>query len=289
MASPSPCCTPGSHGPAAPPQGYVAKGVMQGVDGVQCYVVGGDGRDAIIVGHDIFGLRSGRTQQICDELAESLGVLVVLPVFFEGGCAGGEVTGDAVSRALGGSPGAGFFERAGHWMKAVYHAPALLRGIKAHNWATVAPKVDAVFAMLRQRGVERVGILGFCWGGWLAFRLSCREDVLCGVSAHPSQSQICSMLKEDFSGICEAIRCPQMLLAAREDKPDIKEGGIAERVLSAKPFGSDCVFRTFGEMKHGWVNRGNLEHEAVARDTAEALRLTKDFFRKHLLKIAGTD
>jgi len=97
------------------------------------------------------------------------------------------------------------------------------------------------------------------------------------------------MLKEDFSGICEAIRCPQMLLAAREDKPDIKEGGIAERVLSAKPFGSDCVFRTFGEMKHGWVNRGNLEHEAVARDTAEALRLTKDFFRKHLLKIAGTD
>ena len=42
---------------------------------------------------------------------------------------------------------------------------------------------------------------------------------------------------------------------ARE-RADVKIGGKAHKIFEKASFGDKCVFKTFDEMKHGWVNRG---------------------------------
>ena len=57
-------------------------------------------------------------------------------------------------------------------------------------------------------GPRRIGVLGFCWGGWVALRTAGAETgVDCVAALHPS------MKMEAFHGGCnsdvyDAIRCP---------------------------------------------------------------------------------
>ncbi len=40
------------------------------------------------------------------------------------------------------------------------------------------------------------------------------------------------------------------------ERADVKVGGKAHKIFEKASFGDKCVFKTFDEMKHGWVNRG---------------------------------
>jgi hypothetical protein len=88
MSTGAVCCPPGSWGAAAPPAGYVNKGKreMLGTK-LSAYVVrpssGGKSGKAIIACPDIFGEASGRTKAICDDYAEKLDCMVILPGFLE--------------------------------------------------------------------------------------------------------------------------------------------------------------------------------------------------------------
>lgn len=275
------CCPAGSHGPA-PASNYRPQGCVEDLDGVPCYVVG-DGQGAILVGHDAFGVDSGRTKQICDELASSLGVLVVVPAFFTAGAAAGLCAeySEAISPTV---PRPAWWRLLGNYMGCAWNMPAFLRDLRAHRWEAVGPQVqDKVLPAMRRRGVAKVALLGFCWGGWLVLHASASNDFCCGATAHPSQAEVCSLLGEDIHGLCEQVQCPQMILSASNDHAKTKEGGIAHNAYSAKSFGQDCVFETFLDMKHGWVNRACLDDENVARDFQNALEMLKAFYRKHLL------
>lgn len=281
----SPCCPPGAHGLLAEPADYAPKGELRDASGMQCYVVG-SGSKGILVGHDAFGLRSGRTKQICDELAASLGVLVVAPNLWSVGDTVGGPSGEVLSNILDRvqKKQVRWWQWPGLILRALWHFPSVKRSIQAHTWGVVGPRVnDKVLPLMRSKGAAEFACVGFCWGGWLATKAAALPDFRCCVTFHPSQSQICKLLGEDFRAECEQVRCPQMILAAKDDKDDVKEGGLAQQVFQTKLFGAHCVFKTFGEMQHGWVARGDLGDAKIARDYAEAMGLAKEFLRSQLL------
>mmetsp|Transcript_37382 Transcript_37382/g.58905 ORF Transcript_37382/g.58905 Transcript_37382/m.58905 type:complete len:169 (-) Transcript_37382:23-529(-) len=156
-------------------------------------------------------------------------------------------------------------------------------GISNLKWAEVeAELVNGVFPFVKEKGITDIGVLGFCWGGWFITHASSLDGVVCGASFHPSL-QVCDMVGENAKEVCELVKCPQMLLAAENDKDEVKAGGLANTVYATKPFGKDCVFKTFNRMQHGWVNRGDLGDPTVKNDVEEAIVMVLDFYKKWLV------
>jgi len=279
------CCPPGSHGEAVT-QVYEPKGSLQMLGVTECYIVG-QGRSAIVVGTDVFGVESGRTREICDILASSLLVMVVVPVFFSTRLPGGldndhAETMISTSRENKKSP---WWRKMGAYVGIACRLPGFIRDLKSHNWEKIGAILNNdVLPYLKQQGVEKIGIMGFCWGAWIAARASTSPDFCCAAGVHPSTTSICSLLSEDHNYLCDQVQCPTMILTAKNDDACLKEDGPIATAMAAKPFGADCVFKTFPDMKHGWVNRAGLDNEKVARDYQVAMDMLKDFFSKQLVQ-----
>merc|ERR1711935_811232 len=68
--------------PSVKNEGYVEKGRVINIQGLDMYVVG-NGTTALIWNYDIYGFNSGRTREYCDLFADN-GFLVLLPDYFRG-------------------------------------------------------------------------------------------------------------------------------------------------------------------------------------------------------------
>ena len=273
------CCPQDAHGqlPEAPSEGREVV-----LNGVPTYCTG-SGVCCIVVGHDIFGTNSGRTKSIADELARRLGVQVAIPSFFEGGVVGGAAANEAVLRVLEPPPTERWYTAPGRLLDALWHARAFLGGFRAANWPTVRPLLlDKVLPGLRARGAQRFGLLGYCWGGWLALHASAEPEFVCAASCHPAVNA-CALYGEKEQDLYDGVRCVQLHLVSAEDEDkSIQPGAAAQTTWLAKPFGADCRIEAFAQ-KHGWVNRGSLDDPSLKRDYEACVELLYAFFAKHLV------
>jgi dienelactone hydrolase len=107
-------------------------------------------------------------------------------------------------------------------------------------------------------------------------------QVKCGVGFHPSMG-IFRISGENTEDAVKRIQAPIMFLAAWLDAGDIKRGGMVDQALKEKPFYKECVFKTFDDMVHGWVNRGIMGFNTtkVKRDYVEAMDLCMAYFDKY--------
>ncbi len=87
-------------------------------------------------------------------------------------------------------------------------------------------------------------------------------------------------------------------MPAYEDTPDVKPGGIAEKVrhclgacgsrayhkwcVIVQVLGSDVEICPFDEMRHGWTTRGDLTDPKVERDVKKAMEKAASFLDRHL-------
>jgi dienelactone hydrolase len=243
----------------------------------------GSGTCCIVVGHDAFGVSSGRTKHIADVLARRLGCQVAIPTFFESGVAGGEVANEAARRFLDPSPTERWYTAPGRFLGLVWNLRAFLGGFKAANWRAVRPLLlDKVLPGLRARGAQRFGLLGFCWGGWFALHASAEPDFACTASCHPAVNA-CAIYSEKEQDVFDGVRCVQMhLVSARDEPKSIQPGGAAQSTWQAQPFGAGCHIEAFAQ-KHGWVNRGSLDDLALKRDYDRSIELLCEFYTKHLV------
>lgn len=169
---------------------------------------------AILFCSDIFGPKLVNSKLWCDVIARCTGATVYFPDL---------CNGDAMDVA----PYAFIAERAvGIWggvsktFKLLGSLPALLPWMSRHGDKATLPTLHtALRALAEQRGVTRLGVAGFCWGGRWSLMLGKRGAVAdaglpaslriaCTVSAHPSR-----MAEGSFS----AAAAPALLLCAAED------------------------------------------------------------------------
>lgn len=276
------CCTKDAHGYLAAPADYQPKGSMKDASGLPYYAVG-EGSSTLIVANDIYGIDSGRHKQVADKLAADLGIQVVLPKLWTNGAASGNPSGVSWlldKYALDPVP---WYRKPGAFFYSLYHMKSFLGDLKAHNWDLLKPKLhDQLLPALKEGGTKKIGLLGFCWGGWFVTRASSSPEFCCAAACHPGVSDLCGMLGEDPKTIAEEVQCPQFMLTAGDDKEDVKPGGLLDEVYKTKSFGDKCVFKTFEAMKHGWVVRGTAE---CSEAYEAALSELKGFFGQHLSKL----
>jgi dienelactone hydrolase len=147
-----------------------------------------------------------------------------------------------------------------------------------------------VLPYLLAQGVTRTGLVGFCFGGYVALLASAsqRLDLMCAAGVH-SSAKIFNLAPGAAQGAdveaASKVLCPQMMIQAGNDADNTKPGGAIEEALNMRShrleYGAS-TFVEFPDMIHGWVLRGDLGNELVRRDVAAAMGHVVSFLANYL-------
>ncbi|TMW65299.1 hypothetical protein Poli38472_007941 [Pythium oligandrum] len=203
---------------------------------------------------DIFGLDSGRAKQDADRLGE-LGYAIAFVDI-----------GD------------------GEYIDPDKERPDMVAWFKTRDFdAVLLPRIqDAITYLQKEAKVEQICSYGYCWGAWVGARLSAVEGPLVKghVSFHPSW-RVEQLLYGDgaIEQLTERVHVPQLLLSAENDQDIVKEHGAVQKILSSRESKISARSRVvdFPDVKHGWVNRGDLDDPVVKASVDKAWQLAREF------------
>ncbi|KAI0283912.1 dienelactone hydrolase endo-1,3,1,4-beta-D-glucanase [Russula aff. rugulosa BPL654] len=228
---------------------------------------------AIVLLTDIFGLPLPNPRIVADHLAEQVGVDVWVPDYFNG-----KPPADANSleplmpdRAGAKTP----------WLdilKFIFKVIPLLPGIIANRVSVVDPRVHEFIKKIKsEKGYERIGAVGYCFGGSMAGRLGSTDLVNTVVIAHPSgltQGQI------------RAIKVPSSWVLAEEDSQfkdkDIQATRAILKEQEEKPDHVDYEIEIYNGTAHGFAMRPNMQVPEVKAGYEGALDQTVAWFKMTL-------
>lgn len=263
MASTPDSCCPREAYPYLAADRDKDDGIIGDADGVSYYQIGSS-EVGILVISDVWGWNSGRVRAIADYISKEKGVSLWIPKIlapFEGG-----TSGDGLP------PDFNMMERRSE-----------LFPLFAGDWnpKVVVPMCHKVIEKMKLAGVNKMGCLGFCYGGWLCFHLSKEVDFVCGASPHPSV-HIEGLVGGDPGALAAEVRCPFALfpcgVASEGGDPDMYDPqGAVFTSLEAK-FPGQNVTERYSTVKHGFTTRGDLGDEAVKRTVPECINKILEFF-----------
>jgi len=233
------------------PVPYTEGGQIVQVGDCEVYTVGA-GPKCVIWCHDMKGFASNdRTRQLVDKFAETTGWAVFLPNFL--GEKKIEESADEYS-----------------WLASIT------------DWNTMKDFwVEKLLPYLRDDlGIKAIGVVGTGWGSYIATRLSSYEEILACVNIQPLISSAVEAAKEDLYEVYEDVRCPQLMLACRNNCPNEKPGGLASNIFNSCSFGKKCEFIELQDMMHGFLLEGERSVEAIAVQSRLTMNKTVEFLEK---------
>ncbi len=195
-------------------------------------------RGSLIVIQEVFGVNT-HVRDVCDRFAAA-GYAAIAPALFDrikpGVELGYDEDGIAAGRAFVGQLG----------------------------WE--APLLDITAAAKALRADGKVGVVGYCWGGSIAWLAACRLEIGCAVAYYGRQII-------DFVG--EQPRCPVLMHFGAEDA--LIPLANVEAIRAAHP---EIPIHTYEGAGHGFNcdRRGDFRPEIAAT----ALERTLTFFAAHL-------
>ena len=134
---------------------------------------------------------------------------------------------------------------------------------------------DLKAAMTRLRGMEgctgKVGCVGYCLGGSLAYSMACQSDSDASVGYYPVQI-------DDYLDYAHYIKNPAMFHIAEKDSfcPPESQAKIA----AAFATNDRITLHTYPGVDHAFARAGGQNYDAAAAKRADAR--TAEFFKKHL-------
>ncbi len=198
---------------------------------------GEPGNPVVVVIHDWYGRLPG-LEPFSEALA-SRGLRVAVPDLYEGVCTTDAATAESLMNQL--------------------------------DVATALAEVDDAIALGQQTGDERVGLVGFSLGGWLALMHAQAGVADAAVAYYAS-------LSEQEHGI---IPCPVLLQWAESDEWDAADGP-EQFVERLKDHGTPVTEHTYLGTQHSFANAsipGRVDGQAAAL----AFARTAVFLEKHLI------
>jgi len=241
------CCTV----PAIVSEGYEPKGEYIEIDGMKTYATGPkDAKQGILIFYDIFGFFS-QTIQGADILAYSDSehpYQVFMPDFFEENAA--DISWYPPDNKEKEEKLGKFFQERAQPSKTLPRVPKVVKELE------------------EKRGVEKWGVVGFCWGGKIV-NLTSQEGTRFTVAAASSPAMIAA---DDAPGVT----IPYALLPSKdESKEDIEKWQKGLKVPH--------IVEWFDTQLHGWMSaRGDLADEKVKSEYERGYKLLLDFFHKHM-------
>jgi dienelactone hydrolase len=252
------CCPSSSEPFLAPPADHVYGGVTEHWEGLETYLLKGSDR-AVVLLADVWGIHTGLHKLLADHIHKATGFTVVLPDLFHG---------DPPF-----TPDRPFEEQKGDGFAKLF-AKYLFPQVSGDLLGVVFPRLREVL------GAVRIGVLGFCYGGYLTARLLESGEVHAGASAHSAVWALSQGTKEDAVELFRRSKCPVMMLNAGNDPAEQGPGGVLQQALPLQHFVSS-VFEEFPDMVHGWTVRGEATPETL-RDRERAVGLLVGFFQRVL-------
>ena len=234
------------------PEDYTPRGTEISLDNdLPAYVVGDSREKAIIVFPEVF-CWEGRLKGICDTFAEQ-GYYVIMPDIMRGDSMTNHSESEDTKIAF-----------LGVWAQ----------------WPRIENDCQNVFRHITERGIARIGSVGFCWGAWVIFRSSALGlPLTAGAGCHPSLRLEC-FTGGSVEALTNSVKCPMSLASARNDPENVQAGGEVENIL--KSIFPSSEVHSYPEVDHGWVTRGDLTDEVVAKGVKDALAQVSAFFQAHL-------
>jgi len=234
------------------PVKYKEKGEVISTENLELYTVG-TGQKCIIWCHDLQGFYGkDRTRQLVDRIAEA-GFRIIVPDFF-----GKHGNGSLSNR---------------DWVQSVT------------NWNSLRDQwVENLLPWIRKNEKSNViGVLGTGWGTYLGAKLSSYREIKAGIMIQPSISAVIEALGEDLFEVFEEVQCPQMVVTTKNDCPNEKEGGLAERIWKSYPFGKKCDFIELKDMTDNFFLEGDRSIEAITVQIKEIVKKIVLFFNQHMV------
>jgi len=252
------CCPPGSL-PYLQAT-YTGKGTVVKQGDLEFYThKTGSPTSAIIMCPDIWGWNGGRMRAVADHFAATY--MVVVPKYlnpvFEGG-----TDGDAMS------PTSDFN----------------MEWIKQFPWSTQKPKMDACIELCKAAGITKIGVFGFCYGGHPASWMSAENPglITCATVFHPSMQLETFAFGGDMIALMKSVKCPFMIAPTGDDLPMFAEEGDFATALKSSAKGSECVWKVYKDMSHGFTVRGDLADANTKRDVEAVMKEAAEFMAKYL-------
>ena len=141
---------------------------------------------------------------------------------------------------------------------------------KAFNVDTGIEDLSATIAHARGMGAIRIGTVGYCLGGLLAFLTACRTDTDAAVGYY-------GVGIDGFLAEAPKIQSPVMLHIAEEDGFVNKE---SQATVKAALTGRLFEIYSYPGRDHAFARQGGKNYDAA--DAASANARTLAFFRRHL-------
>ncbi|KAI0004577.1 dienelactone hydrolase endo-1-3,1,4-beta-D-glucanase [Russula compacta] len=228
---------------------------------------------AIVLLTDIFGLPLPNPRIVADHLAEHVGVDVWVPDFFNG-----KPPFDA-NQLEPLMP-----DRAGvktSWftvgLMIFKGLPSLPRFISNRASVVDARVHEFIKKIKSEKGYDKIGAVGYCFGGAIAARLGATDSVNTIVIAHPAKLTAEQM---------RAIKVPTSWALAEEDMSfkdkDVQTARTIFKEQEEKPDHVDYEFQIWKGTAHGFAVRPNLEVPEVKEGYEGALDQTVAWFKKTL-------
>ncbi|KAI9711046.1 MAG: hypothetical protein M1820_002484 [Bogoriella megaspora] len=240
------CCTvPPVTANNSPPE----KGAWTEVDGMKTYVTGQtEGKEALLVVYDIFGFFP-QTLQGADILGQKYKVFV--PDFFEGNPA--DVSWYPPDTQEKGEKLGNFFKTTGAPPKTAERIPKVVQQLQQ---------------MKENAGVEKWGILGYCWGGKIvALTTQKGTPFKVGAACHPAMVD-----PKDAEGAAVPIA---LLPSKDEPKEDVEKW---EKTIKQK-----SLVKWYPDQVHGFMAaRADLTDDNVRKNYEDGYQVLLDWFGQHL-------
>ena len=235
-----------NHGKdTATPRGTIAK-----INGVNTYVTLPRGRfqrnTAVVLLTDVFGLPLVENRLLVDQWADA-GFATYAPDY---------LNGDAITET-------GDFPT---W-------------ILRHGEAQTTPPLLAVLRGLRGRGVTKLAVTGYCFGGLYTIRLAQNNTITVGSMSHPSLLTI----PDDFELLLQRSHVPIEINNAEEDgtlTPALARE--IDEVLGGGAYRPGYVRREFTGVGHGFAVSADPADPVQVAAKQGAFDTTLKFFRAHL-------
>ncbi|KAK3326100.1 Alpha/Beta hydrolase protein [Apodospora peruviana] len=203
----------------------------------KAYVTGTNPKVAIMIIHDVLGWTFANVRLLADHYAREIDATVYVPDFF---------AGQVLDHNL-------------LLQERFAEVPGLDKFMVANAREVREPEIFACAKALRSNlGYEKVGAVGFCWGGWGVFRLASKEHRLQGgrklvdaiTCGHPGL-----LTEADVEGVDESVA--MQVLAPEHDQWFSDEMKVYAFTTLTQKVKAQVDFQFFPGVTHGCLVRGD--------------------------------
>jgi len=275
--APSACCLSGSITDKKP------RGSVEVVGGVLTYVSKppGDSKGrAVVIATDVFGQSYANVRALVADKFANAGFTAYVPDLFDGTPAKEEGM-EMLAAFMLSKRSPGLFG----WISSIFinlwricyliycFVPFMLRH-RAHN--KKLPILDAVFADLKSRGVSKIGLIGFCYGGFFSLYYGKQKDgpVDAFATAHTQikvPQDILPLVKPGF-----------FICADRDEFAFPNAARLQAEAILRQRQDTKYEFRFYPGTFHGFAVRGDDKIPEIQKAQDDAINAAAAFFNEQL-------